>query len=194
MLAADDLDVEAHRHLVAELADCAGAPVRILQRRSTDIDPRATGGQCRPQRLVVPDAAGQFDFDIQRPDHLGKQFAVAAPAERSIEVNQVDPLRAIALPGECSIQSRTVFGLAAGLALDQSDGTALDHIDGGQQNQCIHSPSTQFASSAAPASPLFSGWNCVADSGPSSTAARNRTWWVAQVSSASGLPSQACAA
>ena len=37
-----------------------------------------------------------------------------------------------------------------------------------------HSVATQFASSAAPASPLFSGWNCVADSTPRSTAAAKR--------------------
>ena len=53
---------------------------------------------------------------------------------------------------------------------------------------------TQLASSVAPASPLFSGWNWVAASAPSSTAARNGTLWVAQVSSAAGSPSHTCAA
>ena len=36
-------------------------------------------------------------------------------------------------------------------------GLDVQIVDGGQQDQSIHSPSTQFASSAAPASPLFSG-------------------------------------
>lgn len=42
---------------------------------------------------------------------------------------------------------------------------------------------TQFSSSCAPASPDFSGWNWVAESGPFSTAATNREPWVAHVTS-----------
>src|SRR5699024_10530190 len=38
-----------------------------------------------------------------------------------------------------------------------------------------HTPASQFSSSAAPASPDFSGWNCVAVNGPFSTAATNRS-------------------
>ena len=41
------------------------------------------------------------------------------------------------------------------------------------------SPSIQLARSRMPASPDFSGWNCVADSGPFSTAARNGVPYVA---------------
>lgn len=40
---------------------------------------------------------------------------------------------------------------------------------------------SQFRSSWAPASPDFSGWNCVAQSGPFSTAATKSSPWFAQV-------------
>ena len=90
----------------------------------------------------------------------------------------MDPLGTVALPGHRGIQSGTVFGFAACLALHQAYGAALDDVDGGKKYQ-FHggqpSSPTQFASNAAPASPLFSGWNCVADNAPSSTAARNGT-------------------
>ena len=39
--------------------------------------------------------------------------------------------------------------------------------------RALYSVASQFRRSWAPASPDFSGWNCVADSAPCSTAARN---------------------
>ena len=46
--------------------------------------------------------------------------------------------------------------------------------------------STQLRRSRMPASPDFSGWNCVADSAPFSTAERNGSPYVVQVSRGSG--------
>lgn len=54
---------------------------------------------------------------------------------------------------------------------------ALPRGAGGSQSRV----SSQLVSSAAPASPLFSGWNWVADSGPFSTPATNRSPCSAQV-------------
>ena len=68
---------------------------------------------------------------------------------------------------------------------------------GGQQGQRTVLPghrivSSQLASSAAPASADFSGWNWVAHSGPASTAAMKSCPCVASVSSGSGCPPPAC--
>ena len=134
--------------------------------------------------------AGQLDRDVEGADDLGQQFGVAAPPERGVEVDQVHPLRAVVLPGQRGVERSAVVGLAAGLALDQPDGQATGHVDGGQQFQLSHgrAPSrrrtapcdghsvpTQVASRWAPASPDFSGWNWVADSAPRSMAATNGT-------------------
>ena len=54
-------------------------------------------------------------------------------------------------------------------------GVPVGDVDGGQQGEPRHSVPRQLASSAAPASPDFSGWNWVADSVPRSAAAANRS-------------------
>ncbi len=77
----------------------------------------------------------------------------------------MDPLGAVALPLQGGVHRRPVIGFAARLPLHQAHGLALDHVDGGQKYQSLigwhvthyESPSTQLLSSAAPASPLFSG-------------------------------------
>src|SRR4029077_2515022 len=66
-----------------------------------------------------------------------------------------------------------VGGLPAGLALDELDRPAAGHVDRGQQGDLAghQSVPSQLASSTAPASADFSGWNWVAVSGPCSTVA-----------------------
>ena len=137
------------------------------------------------ERLVVADAAAQLDLDVERADDLGQQLAVVAAAEGGVEVDQVDPLRAGLLPAQRRLERVAEALLGAGDALDQLDGLAVGDVDGGQELEVGHRAhpidgevqrlATQLRSSAAPASPDFSGWNWVADSGPFSTAATNRS-------------------
>ncbi len=170
------MDVQPDGDLVAVLGDRPGTPLRVFQRRGAHIDPGAAGGQCGGQRIVVADATGQFDLHVEFAHHLGQQFAIGTAAERGVQVDQVDPVGAVTLPAQRRVQRRAVLGFAAGLALHQAHGSALDDVDCRQQDQRHgYSSPTQLLRMAAPASPLFSGWNWVADSGPSSTAARNGT-------------------
>src|SRR5690606_35902086 len=114
------------------------------------------------------------------PDDLGEQLGIRATAEGGVEVDEVDPLGAVALPRQRGLDRRPVGGLGAGLALDESHGLAVGDVDGGQQLESCHGGPlghrvvSQLRSSSAPASPDFSGWNWVALSGPFSTAAANR--------------------
>ena len=156
----------------------------LLQRGGADVDPAAAGGQRGRQRLVVADAAGQLDLDVERADDLGQQLAVVPAAEGGVEVDQVDPLRARLLPAQRGLDRVAEALLRAGHALHQLDGLAAGDVDGGQAARGGTSGasqswstrlSTQLRSSAAPASPDFSGWNWVAHSGPFSTAATNRS-------------------
>ena len=52
----------------------------------------------RSRRVVVPDAAGQLDLQPHRAGDLGDDLGVVPAAERGVQVHQVDPLRAGALP------------------------------------------------------------------------------------------------
>ena len=75
-----------------------GAPLGVLDGGGADVDPAAAGRQRRGQRLVVADAAAHLDVDVERADDLGLQRAVAAAAERRVEVDEVQPLGAGVLP------------------------------------------------------------------------------------------------
>src|SRR5699024_5857460 len=104
------------------------------------------------------------------------QVPVVALAEGRVEVDEVDPLGALLLPGLRGLQGVTKVPPGAGDALLQLHGPPPTHVDGGKQLQPRglgrgHSDITQFFRRCSPASPDFSGWNCVADNGPFSTAA-----------------------
>ena len=47
----------------------------------------------------------------------------------------MDPLGAVALPGQRRVERVAVAGLGARLALDEADGLAVGHVDGGQQGE-----------------------------------------------------------
>ena len=111
------------------------APCRVLQRSRAEDDPRAVGGQRPLQRGVVADAARQLHLDVQLPDHAREQLGVGATAERGVEVDQVDPLRATDLPRESGVARRAAGGLDTDLTLDEPDGLAVGHVDGGQQRE-----------------------------------------------------------
>ena len=113
----------------------------------------------------------------------------------------MDPVRAGPLPGERGLHRVAIPRLRAGRALDQPHGLAAGDVDRGQQGEAAgrgggareagllggHGHrilSSQFDSRTAPASPDFSGWNWVAASAPSSTAAANGSPCVVQVISA----------
>ena len=68
-------------------------------------------------------------------DHVAQQLAVVAPAERGVEVDQVDPLGAVALPGQRRFERVAVGRLGAGRALHQSHSGAVGHVDGRQQDE-----------------------------------------------------------
>jgi hypothetical protein len=65
---------------------------------------------------------------------------VGAAPERGVEVDEVDPLRALLHPGGGGLGRVAVGGLGPGLALEEADGLPLHDVDGGQQLQarCAH--------------------------------------------------------
>src|SRR6185436_6955578 len=65
-----------------------------------------------------------------------------------------------------------VVRLAIEVALQQTYDATLAQVDRGKELH--HAASTKFCSSARPTAPLFSGWNCVAHTGPASIAAAKR--------------------
>ena len=135
---------------------------------------------------------------------LGQQLAVGAAAERGVEVDQVDPLGALrpARPARPATGRRTSSRCRPRPAPAGRPGRRRRRRRAAARGGCVgHGRScplrlrmvgqvgaaragwpcgrvtaiaTQLRSSCAPASPDFSGWNWVADSGPFSTAATKR--------------------
>ena len=62
----------------------------------------------------------------------GEQRGVAAPPERGVQVDEVDPLGAVALPGQRGLHRIAVPGLGARLAPDQAHGLSTDDVHRGQ--------------------------------------------------------------
>src|SRR5690606_399352 len=105
----------------------------VLERGCAEVDASAAGGEGRGQGLVIADPAGELDVHVHGGDHLGQQRGVAAAPEGGVEVDQVQPARTSLLEGEGGVQGCAVGGFGAGLALDESDGLAVLHVDGGEQ-------------------------------------------------------------
>src|SRR5262249_29400190 len=57
--------VEPDRHPLAVRGTRVVAPVRVLQRGGAQVDPGSTGAERPVQRLVVTDAAGQLNRDVE---------------------------------------------------------------------------------------------------------------------------------
>src|SRR5699024_799556 len=68
-----DADIETDRAPVAVLPDHPGTPLRILQRRGSQVHSARTGRQRRIERLLVPNSTGQLDPHVQLPDDLCEQ-------------------------------------------------------------------------------------------------------------------------
>src|SRR5206468_2489064 len=79
--------VEADGDALPVPGDGGADPVRVLQRRGSDVDARGAGLESRLERLVVADAARELDSDVDGRDHVGNQLAVASPAEGGVEVD-----------------------------------------------------------------------------------------------------------
>ncbi len=144
----------------------------------TRVQPVASAAASEASSRMPPDSS---TLRSSQADHVAQQLRVGAPAERRVQVDQVDPVGAGPLPGQRGLHRVAVAGLGAGFALDQPYRLAVGHVDRGQQGERHRRVSSQLDSRVAPASPDFSGWNWVAASSPSSTAAANGSPWVAQV-------------
>ena len=68
-----------------------------------------------------------------RPTTSASSARLDAAAERRVQVDQMDPLGAVRLPGKRGGQRGAVGGLDAGLALHQADGLAVGDVDGGKE-------------------------------------------------------------
>src|SRR5690606_22728145 len=100
--------VEADGDPVAVLGDDLGDPLGGLQGGRAQVDAGAAGGERGGEGLVVADAAGQLHLDVHGPGDLGDQLPVVPGAERGVQVDQVQPLGAGALPGEGGLERRAV--------------------------------------------------------------------------------------
>src|SRR5690606_353495 len=89
------------------------------------------------ERLIVTDAAGKLDIDVvaDLARDLLHQRTVAAAAERGVEVDEVDPFRALVSPVGSGGDRVAIVGFRSGLALGQPHRLAIGDVDRGQQSE-----------------------------------------------------------
>ena len=94
---------------------------------------------CRDDRRLALErlSLAQIDADLVEAflDHLAQDRPVAAGPEGRVEVDEVDPLRALGLEVQRGVQGGSIGGLGAGLTLDKAHGSALADVDGGQERE-----------------------------------------------------------
>ena len=149
--AVDVADGQAVRLVQGEAGSATsyGDPLEAAMQWQTDgaewvhlVDLDAAFGRGSNRELLAR-VVGELDVDVQLPHDAREQLAVGTPAEGGVEVDQVHPLGAVALPGEGGLQRVAVAGLGAGLALDQADGLAVGDVDGGQEGEAHDREPTQ---------------------------------------------------
>ncbi len=129
-------NVESDRDRLAVPPDHVGGPLGVLERGGAEVDARRAGFERGLEGGVVADAAGQLHLHAaQLLDDTADDGGVVASAERGVEVDEVDPLRAVACPGGGRVDGVAVARLGAGLALREADGLAAGDIHGRQQDQ-----------------------------------------------------------
>ena len=99
------------------------------------------------------------------------------PLERGVEIDDVDPARAGRVEAPRDRDRIVVVGrLHAVVAPQQPHDLALAEIDRRKEIHGLHATaSTKFFNSCIPTAPDFSGWNCVAHTGPLSIIGREPT-------------------
>src|SRR5690606_20859017 len=113
--------VEADRDRLAELGDHVGSPLRVLEGGGAEVDALRARRESGLEARVVADAARALDVHRLGNvlDDLLEQVVVVATTERCVEVDEVDPLRALVDPLARRIQGLAVARLGAGLALGE---------------------------------------------------------------------------
>jgi hypothetical protein len=122
-------NVKADGDPVAMLRDGRGGPFGVLESSSAQVDPAATARQGGAQALGIPDPPGLLDLDVQAADDLGEQVPVGASPECCVEVNEMNPLRALLLPGQGSLPGVAELAAAARDSLDKLDCLAARDVD-----------------------------------------------------------------
>ena len=171
------LDPARHRHLAVFRVDAGGQTIPahqldgrarqggIVHERGAQHHARRTDVRQALERLERPDAAADLHLEGRLAhDALDDGGIFWRARARAVEVDDVHPFGARvderARLGDGIV---VVDGHLGVIALLQSDGLAAQDVDRRKQIHLAHAPSTmrtKLRSTAAPASELFSGWNC----------------------------------
>ncbi len=170
--------VEADGHRLAVAGAGLGDPLRVLQGGGADDHPGRA--QLEQGVEVVGGANAPGGLDLDGPDggdDAAQVLAVAgAAAEGGVEVDDVEPARALGGEAGGGLDRVAVAGRGPGDPLDQAGRLPVEQVDRREQLQghAARTSETKLASRARPAAPDFSGWNWVPNRLPCSTAAAKR--------------------
>jgi len=115
------------------LRDRRRRPLRVLECRRAEIDAPAAGRQRRLESGRVADATGELDLQVEAPDDRVDELTVGTPAERGVEVDEVEPLRALVLPCPGGVPRVAELAAGAGHALHELHRPATSDVDRRQQ-------------------------------------------------------------
>ena len=145
---------------------------RLAHRGGAEHDERGAGCEHVFDRVRVADAAADLDRDRRRSDQLAHERALRRLAERAVEVDDMQPIRAAARElGDQLDRPVVKHRRAIAPAGLEPHRAAAEQIDRGQQ---LHA-CTSSRSSASPTAWLFSGWNWHANRLRVRIAAQNRS-------------------
>jgi hypothetical protein len=86
-------DIQTNSDLASVLSDDALCPLWVLQRSGPKVHASSTQLQRCGQRCVITNTSGELNLGVSSlTNHFGDNRAVVSPAERSIQINQVNPL------------------------------------------------------------------------------------------------------
>ena len=125
--------VETDGDAVAVFGDGGSRPLGVLEGSRAEVHAATSRGERCLERLRVADAAAHLHLDVELTDDAREEFTVRPASERSVEVDEVEPLGAGFLPGLRSGDRVAELAAGAGNALDELDGLALRDVDGGQE-------------------------------------------------------------
>jgi hypothetical protein len=114
---------------VAMLRDRRSGPFGVLESSRAQVDPAATARQGGAQTLGIPDPPGLLDLDVQAADDVSEQVPVGASPECCVEVDEVNPLCALLLPGQGGLPGVAELAAAARDPLDELDRLASRDVD-----------------------------------------------------------------
>ena len=128
-------NVERNGDLIAVFANDTSTPVWVLQRRSADVDAGRTCRKGSLERLVIANATGQLHLEIEAANDASEELGIRPATEGSIQIHEVNPLRALTRPSRRRLSWVAIGSLGARGSLYEANSHPIGYIDSREQDE-----------------------------------------------------------